>query len=116
MALKKVSAIFETLRLEEVEEALIQQGAKGFTVHKVRGRGAYFDSYNRDPLTPRTLLEVYTSEANVATIIRAICKAACLGHNHGGLVSVVPVEELYWINDEKCCEDSDFETGTGDGK
>jgi len=111
MALKKISAIFSSLKLDKVEEALLQHGAKGFTVHEVKGRGAYFDSYNLDPLTPQTLVEVYTSEANVATIILAICEAACLGFNHGGLVSILPVEELYWINEGRCCQDSDFETG-----
>ena len=80
-------------------------------MQEVKGRGAYFDSFNRDPLTPHTLLEVYTGEANVATVTRAVCEAACQGFNHGGLISVVPVEEMYWINDGRCCEDSDFETG-----
>jgi len=114
MSLKKVTAIFDSLKLEAVEDALLKHGVKGFTVHEVKGRGEYFDSYNRDPLTPHTLLQVYTSATNVAMITRTVCEAACLDFNHGGLISVEPVEELYWINEGKCCQDSDFETGKGD--
>lgn len=111
MTLKKVSAIFDQLKLEAVEAALQQHGVKGYTVHQVRGRGAYFDSFNRDPLTPHILLEVYTSQACVAEIAQLIFDTASLGFNHGGLVSVVPVEELYWINEGRPCRDSDFEPG-----
>ena len=108
MALKKVTAIFDSLKLEAVEAALVRRGVKGFTVQEVKGRGAYFDSFNRDPLTPHTRLEVYTSEAGVAAVAEAVFEAARVGFDHDGLISVVPVEELYWINDGKRCEDSDF--------
>jgi len=115
MSLKKVSAIFDSLKLEAVEAALVQHGVKGYTVHEVKGRGKYFDSFNRDPLTPHILLEVYTSQDGVAEVAQAIFDAAALGLDHGGLVSVVPVEEMYWINEGKRCRDGDFNTGNRDG-
>ena len=50
MQINKVTAIFDDFRLKDVEETLIQHGVKGFTLHPVRGRGRYFDSYNDNHL------------------------------------------------------------------
>lgn len=46
MQINKVTAIFDDFRLKDVEETLIRHGVKGFTLHPVRGRWRYFDSFN----------------------------------------------------------------------
>ena len=50
MDINKVTAIFDEFRLKEVVETLIRHGVKGFTLHPVRGRGYYFDSFNENHL------------------------------------------------------------------
>ena len=50
MNINKVTAIFDEFCLKNVEETLIRHGVKGFTLHPVRGRGHYFDSFNENHL------------------------------------------------------------------
>lgn len=109
MALKMVAAIFDQLRLEAVETALIGHGVRGFTVHSVRGRGAYFNAYNRDPLTTHIRLMTYTSEKNAKAVAQVIMDAAQAGCDNEGLVRISPVDEVYWIHTGQCCEESDFD-------
>ena len=106
--LKKVAAILDELRLEEVEQALLMHGVKGLTVHKVRGRGAYFNSYSLDPLTAYILIEVFTAEHQAEKVARVIINAAHCNADGEGLVCITPVEDLFWIHTKKACRDSDF--------
>lgn len=108
MALKLVAAIFDQLRLEAVEAALLRHGITGFTVHSVRGRGAYFDAYNRDPLTTHIRLMTFTSERNARAVARVILDAAHTGIDNEGLVRISPVDEVYWIHTGQCCDENDF--------
>ena len=62
MQINKVTAIFDDFRLKDVEETLIQHGVKGFTLHPVRGRGRYFDSYNDNHLVKHIQMEVYSRD------------------------------------------------------
>lgn len=59
MNIQKVTAIFDEFRLKDVEETLIRHGVKGFTLHPVRGRGEYFDSFNENHLIKHIQMEIY---------------------------------------------------------
>jgi nitrogen regulatory protein P-II 1 len=109
MPLKLVAAIFDELRLDVVEKALLDHGVKGFTVHKVRGRGAYFNSYNIDPLTRHVRLLTFTSEKNARAVARVILDAAHTGTDNEGLVRISPVDEVYWIHTKQCCKENEFD-------
>ncbi|MCB1702116.1 MAG: P-II family nitrogen regulator [Pseudomonadales bacterium] len=109
MSFKLVAAIFDQMRLEAVETALVNHGVKGFTVHSVRGRGAYFDAYNRDPLTTHIRLLTYTNEKNARAVAQVIMDAAHAGMDNEGLVRISAVDELFWIHTRQCCDENDFE-------
>jgi nitrogen regulatory protein P-II 1 len=95
--------------LEAVEAALIGHGIRGFTVHPVKGRGAYFDAYNRDHLTTHIRLLTYTSEKNARVVAQVIMNAAHAGTDNEGLVRISPVDEVYWIHTKQCCDENDFD-------
>ena len=109
MALKLVTAVFDRMRLEAVETALENHGVKGFTVHLVRGRGAYFDAYNRDHTTPHIRLLTYTSEKHARAVAQVIMDAAHAGKDNEGLVRISAVDEVFWIHTKQCCDENDFE-------
>ncbi|MEC9413199.1 MAG: P-II family nitrogen regulator [Pseudomonadota bacterium] len=108
MNIHKVIAIFDELRLDEVEQTLIQHGVKGFTLHPVRGRGHYFDSFNRDHLTKHIQMEVYTSADQSRLIAQLILDAAHMNVDSEGLVTIVSVNDLLWIHTKKSATDADF--------
>lgn len=71
MSLCKVVAIFDEFRLENVENELIKHGVHGFTLHPVRGRGRYFDSFNENHLIKHIQMEIYAAneQANDLSLI-----------------------------------------------
>lgn len=109
MNICKVSAIFSEFRLKEVEEALIEHGVNGFTLHPVRGRGRYFDSFNENHLLKHIQVEVYVREHKAGDIVRCIIEAAHVNTVSEGLVSILPVHELFWIHEKRRAVDEDFQ-------
>jgi len=99
MDINKVTAIFDEFRLKEVVETLIRHGVKGFTVHPVRGRGYYFDSFNENHLIKHIQME----------IAQLIVDAAHVNADSEGLVCIVPVNDLLWIHDKRSATDNDFQ-------
>lgn len=108
MSLKKVTAIFDELRLQEVEDALLSHCVSGFTVHNVRGRGNYFDSYNEGRLISHLQLDIYTNEEYADEIARLIVSTAFVNADGEGLVSVIPVDSVYWIHSQQKAQATEF--------
>tara|TARA_R110002110_G_C13465503_1_gene719020 strand:+ start:4383 stop:4721 length:339 start_codon:yes stop_codon:yes gene_type:complete len=112
MKINKITAIFDELRLEEVESTLIEHGVMGFTLHPVRGRGRYFDSFNDNHLIKHIQMEVYTRADQAKDIAQLIVKAAQVNAESEGLVCIVPVNELFWIHDKRSATEDDFHLHT----
>lgn len=108
MSLCKVVAIFDEFRLEELESELIGHGIHGFTLHPVRGRGRYFDSFNENHLIKHIQMEIYATEEQAPALCRLISDTAYTGAESEGLVSVVPVQSLRWIHDQREAQENDF--------
>lgn len=109
MNINKVMAIFDEFRLKNVEETLIRHGVKGFTLHPVRGRGHYFDSFNENHLIKHIQMEVYAKAEQAKEIARLIVDAAYANADSEGLVCIVPVNDLLWIHDKRGAIDNDFQ-------
>ncbi|WP_417686060.1 P-II family nitrogen regulator [Pseudidiomarina gelatinasegens] len=101
MNLSKITAIFDQLRQDSVEEALIGRGVSGFTLFPVRGRGYYFDSYNDDHLVDHVQLEVYVNSDDARDVALLVVEAAHTGVSNEGLVSISPIDELFWVHDKR---------------
>ncbi|TVZ37453.1 nitrogen regulatory protein P-II family [Alteromonadaceae bacterium 2753L.S.0a.02] len=108
MKLSKVVAIFDELKLEDIEAALLDNGVAGFTIHPVSGRGRYFDSFNENHLIKHIQIEIYTLREYAEPIGNVIVEAAYSNAESEGLVSIQPVDELYWIHDKRMAQPADF--------
>ncbi|WP_019603388.1 P-II family nitrogen regulator [Teredinibacter turnerae] len=108
MSISKVVAIFDEFRLEEVEKTLLEHDIRGFTLHPVRGRGRYFDCFNENHLIKHIQIEVYTADEYAERICKLIVDAAHTGVESEGLVCIVPVKNMYWINDKYEVQSDEF--------
>ena len=98
--MKKIEAIIQPFKLDEVKEALKAIGIDGMTITEVRGHGRQKghkevyrgQEYNVD-LLPKVKLEVVVADELVGRVIEAIMTAARTGSVGDGKIFVLPVEE-----------------------
>lgn len=109
MELCKVTAIFDELRLDDLERALTSHGVRGFTLSKVRGRGHYFNSFNDEQLVRHVQLDIYTSHALAEDIARLMVDALHVNTDSEGLVCITPINQLFWIHDKDLANCGDFQ-------
>jgi|GEM_PF-290374 len=108
MKMKKVIAIVSEVQLDNIEAALMQHGVSGFTLHPVRGRGNYCNTYSRDSLVSHVQIEIYTAAAHASKIAHLIMKVADVGANSEGLVAIESLDELYWVHQQLPAAEVDF--------
>lgn len=108
MNIQKVTAIFDEFRLKDLEEALIRHGVKGFTLHPVRGRGKYFDSFNENHLIKHIQMEIYARAEQAKGIAQLIMDVAHVNADSEGLICIIPVNDLFWIHEKRSATDCDF--------
>jgi len=97
---KIVKAIVRPNKVDDVKDALSQNGVSGMTVTEVRGHGrqrghstVYRGSEYEVSLLPKIEIEVVVPDALVDDAINAIMKAARTGEIGDGRVFVIPVEQ-----------------------
>jgi nitrogen regulatory protein P-II 1 len=108
MTIKKITAIVNEIKLNEIEQALLAHGVKGFTVTQVRGRGSYCNNYCKDTLVSHSQIDVFSTKAHAYKIAKLIMDIADVGAYSEGLVSVMPVDDLYWVYQQTQLNDSNF--------
>lgn len=94
---RKITAIVRVDRLEEVEKALQEIHVGGVSVTRVKGYGEYADFFARDWMTQYARAEIFTTEPRVSRIVEAILAAASTGSRGDGIVSVLPVEQVWRV-------------------
>ena len=110
-AVKKVEAIVRHFKLEDVKNALTDQGIHGMTVSEVRGFGrqkGHTEIYRGSEYTvdflPKVELEVAVSGELAQKTVETIVKAAKTGKIGDGKVFVLPVEECVRIRTDETGE------------
>ena len=107
--MKKLEAIIQPFKLDEVKEALKAIGIDGMTISEVRGHGRQKghkevyrgQEYNVD-LLPKVKLEMVVSNERSEEVIRAIVAAARTGKIGDGKIFVFDVGEAIRIrNDDR---------------
>ena len=107
--MKKIEAIIQPFKLDEVKEALKGIGVDGMTITEVRGHGRQKghkevyrgQEYNVD-LLPKIKLEMVLPEARVAEAIQTLTQAARTGKIGDGKIFVYEVAEAIRIrNDDR---------------
>src|SRR5947208_17141517 len=107
--MKKIEAIIQPFKLEDVKEALKSVGIDGMTITEVRGHGRQKghkevyrgQEYNVD-LLPKVKIETVVAEARADEVIKTLAAAARTGKIGDGKVFVYNVAEAVRIrNDDR---------------
>lgn len=106
--MKKVEAIIRPFKLDEVKEALTEEGVRGLTVSEVRGYGrqrghteTYRGSEYKIEFVPKIKIEVVVESEKVDKIIDAILRTAKTGEVGDGKIFVYSIEEVVRIRTEE---------------
>ncbi|MCM5704451.1 P-II family nitrogen regulator [Larsenimonas salina] len=102
--MKLVTAIIKPFKLDDVREALADNGVQGITVTEVKGFGRqkghtelYRGAEYAVDFLPKVKLEVAVDDARLDSIIDAICQAANSGKIGDGKVFVTPLDDAIRI-------------------
>ena len=102
--MKKLEAIVQPFKLEEVKEALIAIGVDGMTISEVRGHGRQKghsetyrgQEYNVD-LLPKVKIEIVVPDARLEEVMSTLTAAARTGKIGDGKVFVIDVSQAVRI-------------------
>jgi len=102
--MKKIEAIIQPHKLDEVKDALKAIGVDGMTISEVRGHGrqkGHTETYRGAEYTvdllPKVKLELVAADARVEEILTALSAAAKSGKIGDGKIFVSPIEETIRI-------------------
>lgn len=107
--MKKIEAIIQPFKLDDVKQALHDLGVEGMTIMEVRGHGRQKghtevyrgQEYNVD-LLPKLKVEIVTGSSRFEEIASALAAAARTGRIGDGKIFVYDVAEAIRIrNDER---------------
>jgi nitrogen regulatory protein P-II 1 len=102
--MKKIEAVIQPFKLDEVKEALKAIGIDGMTISEVRGHGRQKghkevyrgQEYNVD-LLPKVKIEMIVADARLDEVLRTLTTAARTGKIGDGKVFVYDVAEAIRI-------------------
>jgi nitrogen regulatory protein P-II 1 len=107
--MKKIEAIIQPFKLDDVKEALKAIGVDGMTITEARGHGRQKghkevyrgQEYNVD-LLPKVKIEVVVASSRSEEVVRALVQAARTGKIGDGKIFVYDVAEAVRIrNDDR---------------
>ncbi|MCE0497203.1 MAG: P-II family nitrogen regulator [Methylacidiphilales bacterium] len=106
--MKKIEAIIQPFKFDEVKEALTQSGVEGITITEVKGFGRqkghkeiYRGSEYTVDVLPKVKLEIVATNDKVEAIVKTILTTAKTGKIGDGKVFITPVDEAYRIRTEE---------------
>jgi len=102
--MKKIEAIIKPFKLDEVKEALAQEGVQGMTISEVKGFGRqrghtelYRGAEYVVDFLPKVKIEILVEDDKAAAVTEAIIAAARTGRIGDGKVFILPVEDAVRI-------------------
>jgi len=105
--MKKIEAIIQPHKLDEVKDALLGIGVDGMTVSEVRGHGrqkghteVYRGQEYKVDLLPKVKVELVVTDARVDEIVRTLATTARSGRVGDGKVFVTAVLDAVRIRNE----------------
>ena len=111
--MKKIEAIMRHFKLDDVKNALADQGITGMTVTEVRGFGrqkGHTETYRGTEYTvdfvPKVKVEVVVSDDKVQTVVDTVLKSAQTGQIGDGKIFVVDLSESIRIRTGETGEDA----------
>jgi nitrogen regulatory protein P-II 1 len=105
--MKKIEAVIQPFKLEEVKEALKAIGIDGMTITEVRGHGRQKghkevyrgQEYNVD-LLPKVKIELVVPDSRAEEVIKTLSSAARTGNIGDGKIFIYDVAEAIRIRNE----------------
>ncbi|RJP70902.1 MAG: P-II family nitrogen regulator [Ignavibacteriales bacterium] len=111
--MRKIEAIIRPFKLDEVKEALLEEGIRGMTITEVRGYGrqkghkeTYRGSEYQIEFVPKIKIEVVLDENKIEKAIDAILKTAKTGQVGDGKIFIYKVEDVIRIRTEESGRDA----------
>jgi nitrogen regulatory protein P-II 1 len=102
--MKKIEAVIQPFKLEEVKDALVKIGVEGITVSEVRGHGrqkghteVYRGSEYKVDLLPKVKLEMVVRDALLNPVVEALATSARTGKIGDGKIFVATIDEAIRI-------------------
>jgi nitrogen regulatory protein P-II 1 len=106
--MKKIEAIIRPFKLDEVKEALVEEGIKGLTISEVRGYGrqkghteTYRGSEYQIEFIPKMKIEIVVDDPLVEKVVDAILKTAKTGQVGDGKIFISEIQEVIRIRTEE---------------
>jgi len=111
--MKKIEAIIRPFKLEDVKEALIEEGVRGLTISEVRGYGrqkghteTYRGSEYRIEFVPKIKIEVVVEDSIAEKIVLAILRTAKTGQIGDGKIFIYNVDDAVRIRTDESGKDA----------
>ncbi|MBK7630833.1 MAG: P-II family nitrogen regulator [Ignavibacteriales bacterium] len=106
--MKKIEAIIRPFKLDEVKEALVEEGIKGLTISEVRGYGrqkghteTYRGSEYQIEFIPKIKIEIVVDDTLLDKVIDAILRTAKTGQVGDGKIFISDVKDVIRIRTEE---------------
>jgi len=106
--MKKIEAIIRPFKLEDVKEALLEEGIRGLTVTEVRGYGrqkghkeTYRGAEYEIEFVPKLKIEVVVDDDIAEKVIDAILKTAKTGQVGDGKIFISSIEDAIRIRTDE---------------
>ena len=106
--MKKIEAIIRPFKLDDVKEALVEEGIKGLTISEVRGYGrqkghteTYRGSEYQIEFVPKIKIEIVVDDNLLEKVIDAILRTAKTGQVGDGKIFIYDVQDVIRIRTEE---------------
>jgi len=106
--MKKIEAIIRPFKLDDVKEALVEEGVRGLTITEVRGYGrqkghteTYRGSEYRIEFIPKIKIEIVVEAQKAEKVIEAILKTAKTGQVGDGKIFISDIGDVIRIRTEE---------------
>ncbi|SRR5665213_872245 len=103
--MKKIEAIIQPKKFEDVRDSLELAGYPGITITEVRGHGkqkgithSWFGKKFKTELIGKLKLEIVVADSEAEKIVKAILEAAHTGQTGDGKIFIHRVEKAYKIS------------------
>lgn len=111
--MKKITAIIRPFKLDEVKEALIEEGIRGLTITEVRGYGrqkghteTYRGSEYQIEFVPKIKIEIVVENNKAEKVVEVILKASKTGQVGDGKIFISDIQEAIRIRTEESGKDA----------
>jgi len=107
-SMKKIEAIIRPFKLDEVKEALVEEGIHGLTISEVRGYGrqkghteTYRGSEYQIEFIPKIKIEIVVNDVLLDKVVDAILRTAKTGQVGDGKIFISDIQDVIRIRTEE---------------